>query len=150
MKINRECFYMNLRILLILAVILIQGCATSTTLKPSGKINSDIDRDQLIQNIEALANQCWARDFSMLGDAVNVRRSSHGLGSYGYGIKVSRWAPDLGHEATQPMFSLHVSESGSGSTVVMSEGECGFLCPDSSYSDDVRRWVDGDNSCAEK
>lgn len=135
---------MNLRTALVFSLIVIQGCAVSTILQKSGEINIDDDRDLVILHIAKLAKQCWAKEYSFFGgDALRVEHLS-------YGITASRWAPDLDYANKQPIFRLRIMKNGTGSTVIMSEKKCDFLCSDRGLSSDVKRWLNDDNTCAKE
>ena len=83
----------------------------------------------------------------MLGETIScLSRCCKGSTCWLYDF-VSRWADLAGTDATDPMFQLRVMGNNTGSTIIMSEGECGALCVGSSYSNDVIRWMNGDNTC---
>ena len=133
----------NIFLIAVFLASTLQGCATSTNLQTANRINVDEDYDKVILKLADLAQQCWAREYSpWSGDAVEIRYSN-------YGITASRWAPDLGWEARKPMFRVTLLDSGEKkSTVILSEGECDFLCTKNGYSDDVVRWLNGDETCS--
>lgn len=131
---------MILRTGLFLIVTLLQACATSTDLKPSGEININQSNDVVIEFINKQAMRCWAKEFSFNQDAIRVVNR-------GYMLFVNRWAPDLGSDAVAPFFQLRVMGNDTESTVIMSEGELGLFLPMRSFSDDVKRWLSGDLAC---
>ena len=132
--------WINIALIAVFLAITLQGCATSTNLQTTHRINVDEDYDKVILKLAGLAKQCWAREYSPWGDAIEIRYSN-------YGITANRAAPDLG--VMKPMFSASLLDSGEKkSTVILSEGECDFLCTKNGYSDDVVRWLNGDETCS--
>ena len=127
---------------MLICLVILAGCATSTKLSESGEILSEKSRSDTVAYILKLGKQCWERDYSSSGDALIVEQIA-------YDVVARRWAPDLEYEATKPMFEARVYESENGSMIKLREGSCSFGCTDrfSGFSSDVKRWFSGEETC---
>lgn len=129
----------------IIFVFLISGCEYMPP-KETGEFNSDSEMSKMALLLAGLAKKCWSKKPEMLADGIRIdaRMSVNETVI----ITAHRWAYDIGYR--EPFFIAKIINDENRSTVTTKEGDyaCGFSgCYQLNFTNDLKRWVDGDHSC---
>ena len=117
----------NHAILVICIAAFASGCMV---VLPTSSISTNQEPEKIVERIEYNANRCWS--------TLNTYTIQNG-----YKLTASR---KEGSTPQYPFLHVTVTHSTYGSEVSVREGEFN-LGTDLNLSDDVNRWINGDNSC---
>ena len=123
-------------------VVLVTGCKM-IPVKPTANFVVDISYEDAKAIVYDNAQRCWSREFSAFGgDAFVIERMKFSETSSM--VTVRRSAPDIGHQSAFTIVAIH--NVNGKSQIEINEGSCAYNC-DMNFTPDVKRWLNGDNTC---
>jgi len=139
-------------------LVLLSGCANlPPELLPTGEHVYEIPVDRAAQLVEGLAYVCWEKSPSIFHgrgikiDSRKTLRDSYLISIARYELEDSLYAAPL-PPLDYPFFRLELREEAANSTLAIfkessskcsAEGECSA----SSFTEQSKRWLNGDKSC---
>lgn len=127
----------NHAILVICIAAFASGCMV---ILPTSSISTNQEPEKIVERIEYNANRCWSTLHQPIHSDIVVNTYTI---QNGYKLTASR---KEGSTPQYPFLHVTVTHSTYGSEVSVREGEFN-LGTDLNLSDDVNRWINGDNSC---
>lgn len=117
------------------------GCAVKPV-EITGTFYADVSVYDAVKIIERNAKFCWERNLTWTHDSFVANTIESSFSTI---ITLTRWAPDIKNE--KPFLRVSIAAVDDGLTrVEVSEGSCALDC-DMNFSPDVKRWLQGDESC---
>jgi len=124
-------------ILAVCVTTLASGCMV---ILPTSSISTNQEPERIVERIEYNANRCWSTLHQPIHSDIAVKTYAI---QNGYKLTASRME---GSTPQYPFLHVTITHSNYGSDVSVREGEFN-LGTDLNLSDDVNRWISGDDSC---